>query len=712
MSTAARNRPSRQAKSRAAGHTEDGPPPPNSFDDAPSGTRRSKRLGHVDIEDIKDFEALRTRKRQRSENRSEGDDQNHEEEDQDHDKEQDQDHGEDDAPSRALAVPTAPRATDRPNRRQTRTNLRVDTLRKAANNTHRTNIRNAKETKASRAPDRISRETRSTRIARNPRGPSPSELDMLGDHDPAAETEPVEDIYEFQASSPRRCKSEEETSSRYRKARAYNSRDFETGDGLFVEQEVDAADEDGGDEQLYDDPTIIGLPPSAQTREESQPADDAVYESEPQSSTATEQVRRLVVDMGPAPPEPSDEADDGYPDDRLIFNAPTGQDRIAAALIKSYFLKSITELMSGTGWTQSREEITLATNKKHLSKRTRPLWNELCHLKDFWEGMPRAPLFDQQCDYLHSNDEDATSARLSIINVDKLVRAIAEKAKQPGCGDESDMPPSRFVVDLYERIIPLLVSTLESVFRKGADLERSRYTGRFTKTLLQIMQRVVAWIEKLYEAMQASLIRRRLKEQSLSKKISRGKLGDYLRGFKSELRQTWEKADEVIERQQRYEEKLALLRTRKEREQREFEEARRRQRELCDRRMEEHMRRVAIERAQGEPPSSQYPASRRPSQRHPSRRTSRDTQQATPARIEPEDPAAIAKAGPSRPWPEDDAKKLLRILSIRPRIELEALVWEFERNEEDVKAMVELLKQSARTYAASKGKEVPAFAAN
>ncbi|GKT57868.1 hypothetical protein ColTof4_09850 [Colletotrichum tofieldiae] len=535
---------------------------------------------------------------------------------------------------------------------------------------------------------------------------------MLGGHEPAAETGPVEDIYEFQASSPRKRKPEEEASSGYLKARAYTSRDFETGDGLFVEQDVDDADVDGGDEQLYDDPTIVGLPPSAQTREEGQPTGDAVYESEPQSSAVTEQVRRLVLDMGPAPPEPSDEADDGYPDDRLIFNAPTGQDRVAAALIKSYFLKSMAELMSGTGWTRSREEITLVTNKEHLSKRTRPLWNELCHLKDFWEGMPRAPLFDQQCDYLHSDDEDATSARLSITNVDMLVRAIAGKAKQPSRGDESDMPPSRFVVDLYERIIPLLVSTLESVFRKGADLERSRYTGRFTKTLLQIMQRVVAWIEKLYEAMQASLIRRRLKEQSLSKTISRGKLGDYLRGFKSELRQTWEKADAVIERQQRYEEKVALLRARREREQREFEEARRRQRELCDRRMEEHMRRVAIERAQGEPSSSQYPASQQPSQRHPSQRTSRGTQQAALARTEPEDRAEMAKAEPSRPWPEDDAKKLLRILSTRPRIEMEALVWEFERNEEDVKAMVELLKQSARTYAASKGKEAPAFAAN
>ncbi|GKT46376.1 uncharacterized protein ColSpa_06557 [Colletotrichum spaethianum] len=588
------------------------------------------------------------------------------------------------------------RATDGPSRRQTRTNLRVDTLRKAANNTHRINSRGVEEAKSSGATNPSSRETRSSRKARNSHEPGLSKL-----NEPASEAKPVDDIYEFQASSPRKRKPEEETSSGYRKGRAYTSRDFDTGDGLFVVQEEDDAD-DGGDEQLYDDPTIVGLPPSAQTREEGQSTEDAVHDNEPQSSAATEQVRRLVVDMGPAPPEPSDEDDDGYPDDHLIFNPPAGQETIAAAPIKSNFLKSIAELMGGTGWTQSRGEITSAAHKAQFSKRTRPLWNELCHLNNFWEGMPRAPLFDQQCDYLHSDDEDATSARLSVRKVDGLIRALADKAKQPSHGEESDMPPLRFVVDIYERIIPLLVHILESVFRKGADLERSRYTGRFTKTTLQIMQRVAAWIEKLYEAMQVNLIRRRLKEQTLSKRISREKLGGYLRGFKSELEQAWRTADEVIECQQRYEQRLLLSKTRKDREQREFEEARRRQRELCDRRLEEYLRRTAVERAQIEASSSQYP----------SQRTSRGRQQATLARTEPVDRAEMANAGPSKPWPEDEAKRLLRVLSTRPQIEMEALVWEFERSEEDVKAMVELLKQSARTYAASRGRQIPAFAAS
>lgn len=63
MSTAGRRAPKR----RGAGRNEAGsPPPPSNTDEAPSGTRRSKRLGHVEIEEIRDFEALRVRKRQRS----------------------------------------------------------------------------------------------------------------------------------------------------------------------------------------------------------------------------------------------------------------------------------------------------------------------------------------------------------------------------------------------------------------------------------------------------------------------------------------------------------------------------------------------------------------------------------------------------------------------------------------------------------------------
>ncbi|WQF83956.1 hypothetical protein CDEST_08970 [Colletotrichum destructivum] len=795
----------RAPKRRAAGSNEAGsPPPPSSTDEAPSGTRRSKRLGHVEIEEIRDFEALRVRKRQRSRKPDEEDgrlngdegrlveedrqsnngaeeaedaevqeeadvadaaedqdgvgeadeaDEADEVEDQNEADDQhevdnaeeahDQDDGERAANPRELQAPAAPRATVKPNQRQTSTSLRVDTLRKVAKNTKRKYGR--------RSTGGPSREPGTARAAAGiPRRKSRPGQSTLGNGDAAAETETVKDIYEFEATSPRR-EPERAMSDAHRMARVSARSDLVTGNGLFVEQDVDDADEGGadedvadeegadeddareddteeneaeedgadgdGDEQLYDDPTIVGLPTSAQ--EEARADAGAAHETEPPSSAATEQVRRLLVDMGPTPVErPPDEVDNTYPDDHFIFNAPEGQDRVAAAPIKSYSLKSITELMGGTGWTQTRRDITLTTGKEQLSKRTRPLWNELCQLNGFWEEMPRAPLYEQQCDYLHADNEEASSARQSITTVDQLVRAVVEKATKPSHGEESDMPPSRFVIDLPERIIPLLMDTLETVFRKGADVERTRYSGKFTKTLLHIMQRVVAWTEKLYVAMQVHLARRRLKEQPLSKRTSRGKLGEYLRDFKSELKQTWTKTNESIKREKLYEERLRLMRDRKEREKREIGEARRRQRELCDMRIQERMRRVTLQPRQGEAASSQRPmpqltsqdpSSQGPSTQQASQETQRPSTEATQSQQQQQGEAAIAE--PSSPWPEEDVKKLLRMLTTRPQTQVEALVWEFSRNERDVGAMVDLLKQSARTYAAAKGRDVPAFAA-
>ncbi|KAK2002291.1 hypothetical protein LX36DRAFT_627084 [Colletotrichum falcatum] len=728
------------------------PPQTGSPDDAPPGNRRSKRLGNVEIEEIRNYEALRTRKRRRTredrggggviqgngddqgegednqgegeDNRGEGEDNRGEGEDDRGEGEDNQGEGEHAAASTTTAVPTAPKATNRPDRRQARRSLRVDTLRKAANTTQNINSRNSKVAKAPQAP---SRESGSARLASSQREARPPGVVGQSDSDRDAESDPVGDAYEFRDSPPRRPESREATSTRSRSRRVYSPQDFQTGNGLFVQQEADNADENNGDEsvadeddgdenegdvQLFDDPTIVGIPPSAQI--EGHSTDDAVHGAEPQPSAATEQLQRLVADMGPAPPESSDEADGEYPDDVFIFNKPTREDRVVTEPVKSHSLKSVVELMCGTGWTKSRENIAVVTDREQLSRWTRPLWNELCHLKEFWEGMPRAPLFNQQFDYLHSDEQDATSARQTIKKVDSLVSAVADKAKRPSRGEESDMPPPRFVVDLFERTIPFLVSMLETVFQKGAETERSSYTGRFTKMLVQIMQRVVAWIERLYEAMQASLARRRLMEQSLSKSSSRVKLGEYLRDFKHELERIWEKTDEIIERHKRYEAELLKFKAREERAYRELEEARRQQRELCDRRLHEHVRRSAGQTTESEAPSSQHRRLVSFSQPQYSQRTSRGTRRAAPARLEPGDRAEAATVGPSKPWPKEDVEKLLRILTRRTPMDKEGLVWEFshEHSEEDIQAMVELLKQTARARAASRGKTVPAFASN
>lgn len=74
MPVATRKRPGRPTNNQAAGNGEKAIPT-SSIDELPAGTRRSKRLGHVDVEDIRDFEAIRVKRRRRSQNDVEEEDQ-------------------------------------------------------------------------------------------------------------------------------------------------------------------------------------------------------------------------------------------------------------------------------------------------------------------------------------------------------------------------------------------------------------------------------------------------------------------------------------------------------------------------------------------------------------------------------------------------------------------------------------------------------------
>ncbi|OHE94280.1 hypothetical protein CORC01_10440 [Colletotrichum orchidophilum] len=716
MPVATRQRPGRQANSRAANDNEKALP--TSSDGSPAETRRSKRLGHVDVEDIRDFEAIRVKRRRRSRRDVEEEEEEAEEAaaaEEEENQGSDGEHGqgeEDEATDdtgESIATPVVPdvpigqpTAKKRGRPRKTHGNLRVDTLRKEATNTLRTNARRGEEAQTTQDSGRPTT-TKATKATKGLAEPSISQSTAnLDDEDePAASAEAGADIYEVPPSPPRGSAravdrsdlSQEDVEASDSRA---TSRTSDTGDGLFVEQEVESTDEDEDEEQLYNDPTMVELPPSAQAGEDDAARGDTDSEMEPQSREATEQIRRLVGDMSPSTPGSFPEVDYAYPDDYFIFHKPEDEDRLTAAPIKSHSLKSIKELMHGVGWTRSRDgrAVDLTTGPAQMSQRIQPLWDHIQALNHFWDGAPRAPLFNQQTDYLHSEDVVAVDARLTIKEVDILVHDTAMKAKKPSRGEESDMPPPRFVKELSEKIIPLLVVTLGNVFRKGTEHDKSHYAGRFTKPMLQMMHRVVAWIEKLYYGMLSNLSRRRQKEQLLSKRLSREKLGEYLRGFKLELDETWVKTNQAIQRQRFYEERWLERKRKEELERHEYEETRRRQREFCDRRLEE---RIAAEKARRQASSPQQ-------SRH-------ERQQAVPVSRYSRTRRGPADAEPSRPWPEADAKWLLQTLTARPNSDSEALATMLKRSEDDVRAMIRLLKESARTHAASRGKEVPAFAA-
>ncbi|KXH38747.1 hypothetical protein CSAL01_03072 [Colletotrichum salicis] len=742
MPVATRKRPGRPTKSQAAGD-DDKALPTSSIDELPARTRRSKRLGHVDVEDIRDFEAIRVKRRRRSQkaveeeeedqvdtdqgsvmedDQGEDDDQgtrdgqNEEEED---GEEATDDHRENAALPLATEGPVEPpTARKRGRPRKIREDLRVDTLRKEATNTHRTNASRVGKGQATRESSRSSKtKTQATKPSKglpNTEAFQPTS-DPDNEDEPAAAAAARADIYEFASSPPRGSAIAVELSmSSYQEPESSDSRsdsqNSDTGNGLFVQREIQSADEEGteegdeevdeevDDEQLYNDPTMAELPPSAQAREDAAYPGDTDSQMEPQPVEATAQIRRFVGDLDPPTPDLFPEVDYEYPDDYFIFHKPEDQDRLTAAPVKSLSLKSIKELMNGAGWTRSKDgrAVDLTAGPAQLSQRTQPLWDRIQSLNNFWEGTHRAPLFSKQCDYLHSINVDAVDARLTFKEVDKLVHKIATKAKKPSPGDESDMPAPRFVKELYESIIPLLVVTLENVFRKGTEHDGSHYAGSFTKPMLQIMHRLVAWIEKLYYGMLSNLARRRQKEQLLSKKLSREKLAVYLKGFKLELDVTWNKVNHTIQRQRLYEQRFLEKKQKEERERHEYEEARRRQREFCDRRLEE---RIAAEKARRGISSPQQ-----------SQRGRHERQQAVPVNRHLEATRGSVDAEPFA-WPEADAKWLLQTLSARPDTDSQALAMMLKRSEDDVIAMINLLKQSARAHAAQRGKEVLAFAA-
>ncbi|KAK1634495.1 hypothetical protein BDP81DRAFT_59976 [Colletotrichum phormii] len=743
MPVATRKRPGRPTKSQAAGD-DDKALPTSSTDEIPAGTRRSKRLGHIDVEDIRDFEAIRVKRRRRSQKGVEEEEEEEEEEEDQVDADQssiiEDDQGEDDdrgtgdgqneegedgeevtddhrenaalplATETPVEPPTA-RKQGRP--RKIREDLRVDTLRKEATNTHRTNVSRVGKGQTNQESSRSSRKkaTKPSKGLPNPEAFQPTS-DPDNENELAAAAAARADIYAFASSPPRGSAIAVDLSmSSYQEAESSDSRSDsqnpDTGNGLFVEREIQSADEEGteegdeegdDDEQLYNDPIMAELPPSAQAREDAAYPGDTDSQMEPQPVEATAQIRRFVGDLDPPTPDLFPEVDYEYPDDHFIFHQPEDQDRLTAAPVKSPSLKSIKELMNGVGWTRSKDgrAVDLTTGPAQLSQRTQPLWDRLQSLNSFWEGAPRAPLFSKQCDYLHSINVDAVDARLAVKEVDKLVHKIATKAKKPSPGDESDMPAPRFVKELYESIIPSLVVTLGIVFRKGTEHDGSQYAGSFTKPTLQIMHRLVAWIEKLYYGMLSNLARRRRKEQLLSKKLSREKLAVYLKGFKLELDVTWNKVNHTIQRQRLYKQRFLEKRQKEERERHEYEETRRRQREFCDRRLEE---RIAAEKARRGISSPQQ-----------SQRGRHERQQALPVNRHLEAKQGSVDAEPFA-WPEADAKWLLQTLSARPDTDSQALAMMLKRSEDDVIAMISLLKQSARAHAAQRGKEVPAFAA-
>ncbi|KAL0941868.1 uncharacterized protein CTRU02_204631 [Colletotrichum truncatum] len=561
------------------------------------------------------------------------------------------------------------------------TNLRVNTPRRAADNTQRTQKRQQSE-RAYRGPQQLTR---------GAERPQPTTLSSTQDISLNYELDKLFDVYDVPTSPPPNPQTQKLGAS-YQEVEVVGS---DPEEELFVRQEQH------DDTRLYDDPTIIGASEEA-GQKEAQAGEAANQEEPPPAST--QQLADFLVDMGPPQEAPNKHVDIAYPDDCFIFNAPTGEDGSTAATLKSSALKHMVDLMSGTGWAQHVGISTIHAGSTQLrSNWNRPYWEHFVFLKNFWQCMPRAPQFSEQCRYLHTS-EDAAKAKESIREVDEFVRATVQRAKKITRGHEEIMPPKPSTKDLYEKIIPMLVYTLHGVFLRGVESKVYSWRGRFTKPTLQIMERLLAWLERLHTTMMDSL-KRRPRDQTGSMMTSRSKLARYLVDLKVEIKGTVAEIDAAPERKRIYKERLWQAIEREERARQEEEERKRRQRELVDRQIAERLSRTwsGLSHPEAPQPSQEtrYNASQQTA-------ASRQLQASEPTTRPGMDLAELVDQDES--WSLEDDKRLLKILRTTSKVELQYLAWEFDRSINEVSDRVELLKHAAREAAINKNKPFPEFA--
>ncbi|TDZ58375.1 Protein P200 [Colletotrichum trifolii] len=435
------------------------------------------------------------------------------------------------------------------------------------------------------------------------------------------------------------------------------------------------------------------LEPEAEAESEPEPDAEPEPEAESEPESEPESEARSEIEVLPSP-EPEDAVDVydvplspgevGWTDSQRAFPPPQAADRVeeenepsvpradaaddSTGLYDDPTIHGALAQQEDEGWTNKAILSTVNASSTQLrSKRGQGIWEHLTLLKRFWEQMPRAPDFNQQTEYLH-NHEDAEKARQSIRAVDRFVEESVHGANKAAPGIEAMMPPKPATVDLYSQIIPVLVYTLKSVFKRGVTTDKSPWRGIFNRLNVQIMQRLLAWVEQLYGVMLKGL-ERRPRDQLGSQKISRGKLRPYVAELKAELDMVLEEIVAAPRRLQEQRERARYIREQREKFRQEEDERRRQQREFVN---------------------------------------SQITQRLTSAATNPEEPPEEPQG--DRKWTDDEYANLLRKLLREPKTDLKVFAWQCQRTMDDVRGMVEVLKQCCREQAAAQNREVPEFA--
>ncbi|KAF7560293.1 hypothetical protein G7046_g3848 [Stylonectria norvegica] len=283
------------------------------------------------------------------------------------------------------------------------------------------------------------------------------------------------------------------------------------------------------------------------------------------------------------------EASVGPADDSIVIEPPGPTEEVIKVEMKTNAVEVMELKMSHDAWTGDeswKEDFLLKEEeseedwfKRHKSwvhaqycdnlfKHLFRLWG-LCH------GMPHAPDFEAQGDYLREN---ITAAQETVNGINHLVDAICKRmGTQLELEAASDDPrrkwARRAVKCLYRRIIPMLVLVQNEAVKAGGLLLVNGEpkilppTGEFTSSTLNYMVRIQGWMERLYNTMNEELevhpYQPKRDESAFARKKretvgnTRAKFTKQMRTVKQNLEMAMRQLDDIAKMPQRLKEAAA-----------------------------------------------------------------------------------------------------------------------------------------------------------
>ncbi|KAM0331408.1 hypothetical protein ACHAQA_003081 [Verticillium albo-atrum] len=429
-----------------------------------------------------------------------------------------------------------------------------------------------------------------------------------------------------------------------------------------------------------------------------------------------------------------------YPDVSLVLSYNARHFSSVTTPVLSDHLVDMTVLLGSEDWTNGGatwgselfEEPTsvLAPYRSDVCER---LGRYLLFVAEICRDIPGNPGTQAQFKYFsNANNQNRTLIPKYIASIDNQVSEIVQKK----LGRQSNTPAKsrcRVAMDLRRNVIPVAVLVLELVFLAGRPagdaglLDVTPEQADHTKQTLQLLRRILSWIDKLESAMTEEFAGAMNRRKTVGSDIPPGMFERQgLNTLIEEFKETLDEAYRAIAKKmslvkaptakhRRHLERLALEETQKEerlqdeqlREERRWAKQHRAERRLAEQRAEEDARRRFMDSVQNFTESSRrddgelahravadLPAQDDRTNGHHDHRESRGAKHPT------------GTAGGA--YPDEVFKKVLRALKYSQKPNVESIAETLQYHVEDVWEVVGLLKSAAEAQQRADGQTMPA----